>query len=196
MTANTAWKYIQAGALFMLLVVGAPVTLAQTSATQIGGPYQLKDHRGQPATDKSYLGKLQIITFGYTFCPDVCPTTLTTLADILDLLGTDNKQLQPIFITLDPARDNTDVLAGYVSYFHLQLIGLTGTEQQIKAVAVAYQVQFRRVNVAGDDGYHIEHSAVHYLVDKTGTYIGHLQYDVAPEAAAKAIKELLRQTDT
>lgn len=164
---------------------------AQKSDPPIGGSYALSDHMGNPVTEKTYLGKFQIVTFGYTFCPDVCPTTLSTLAEILDHLGTDGDAVQTLFITLDPVRDTPDVLADYVGHFHPKLIGLYGSVQKTKQVAGAYQVQYRKVKGEEQGEYHFEHSAVHYLMDKTGAYIGHLEHDVAPIDAAKAIRGLM-----
>ncbi|NQW02053.1 MAG: SCO family protein [Rhodospirillales bacterium] len=180
------------GLLVVLPLLLAGNATAQSSEQNIGGSYSLTDHHGQPVSDKSFLGAFQIVTFGYTFCPDVCPVTLTTLSQIIDLLEARDIHLQAIFITLDPERDTVDQLAGYVGHFHPKIVGLTGSLAQIQQVADAYRVVHRRI--AGDDEatYHIEHSAVHYLMDAEGQYAGHLDYDVSPETAAGEIAALIR----
>lgn len=167
---------------------------AQTPAPETAVAYNLMDHRGVAVSEKTYLGKFQIVTFGYTYCPDVCPVTLSTLAEILNLLGSDVERVQALFITLDPKRDTPEQLAGYVEHFHPRLIGLTGNPDQIQQVADAYQIKFR-ASVPDEDGdYLLEHSAAHLLIDANGINQGHMAFNVSAEAAAQAIKEMLTVT--
>jgi protein SCO1/2 len=137
----------------------------------IGGPFALIDHTGKLRTDEDFRGKLLLIYFGYSYCPDVCPTDLQQIGLAVDGLGTGAEAVQPIFITLDPERDTAAHLADYVSAFHPRLIGLTGSAEQIRRVALAYKVYYAKHPPDSQD-YVIDHSSFVYLVDKAGKYIG------------------------
>lgn len=137
----------------------------------VGGPFALTDQNGRLRTDADFRGKLVILTFGYTGCPDVCPTDLMEIARALTLLGEAGEAIQPVFVTLDPARDTAALLAEFVPSFHPRLIGLTGSEAAVRQAAEAYKVFYRKVaRPDGDDM--IEHSAFVYLVDRSGAYLG------------------------
>jgi cytochrome oxidase Cu insertion factor (SCO1/SenC/PrrC family) len=116
----------------------------QTGGALIGGPFSLTDQTGRPVTDADYRGRYMLIYFGFTFCPDVCPTELQVMATALDQLGRQADEVQPIFITIDPERDTPSQLAGYVSQFHPRMAGLTGTPEQIASVARAYRVYYAK----------------------------------------------------
>ncbi|HEY2226211.1 MAG TPA: SCO family protein [Xanthobacteraceae bacterium] len=137
----------------------------------IGGPFALIDHTGKLRTDEDFRGKLLLIYFGYTYCPDVCPTDLQQIGLAVDGLGAEAEAVQPLFITLDPERDTAGHLADYVPLFHPQLIGLTGSAEQIRRVALAYKVYYAKYPPDSPD-YVIDHSAFIYLVDEAGKYIG------------------------
>jgi protein SCO1/2 len=137
----------------------------------IGGPFALIDHTGKLQTDEDFRGKLLLIYFGYTYCPDVCPTDLQQIGLAIDGLGAEAEAVQPLFITLDPERDTAGHLADYVPLFHPQLIGLTGSAEQIRRVALAYKVYYAKYPPDSPD-YVIDHSAFIYLVDEAGKYIG------------------------
>lgn len=139
----------------------------------IGGPFALIDHTGKPRTDKDFRGKLLLIYFGYSYCPDVCPTDLQQIGLAVDRLGPDGEAVQPLFITLDPERDTAAHLADYVPLFHPRLIGLTGGAEEIRRAALAYKVYYARYPPGSPD-YVIDHSSFIYLVDENGTYIGFL----------------------
>ncbi|MFG5119430.1 SCO family protein [Methylorubrum sp. POS3] len=132
----------------------------------VGGPFALIDQDGRPRTDADFRGKLVLLTFGYTGCPDVCPTDLMAIAQALNLLGEAGAAIQPVFVTLDPARDTPAVLAEFVPSFHPRLVGLTGSEAAIGRAADAFKVFYRR----GEDA--IEHSVFVYLLDAQGRYLG------------------------
>ncbi|WP_438345461.1 SCO family protein [Methylorubrum populi] len=134
----------------------------------VGGPFALIDQDGRPRTDADFRGRLVILTFGYTACPDVCPTDLMEISRALTLLGEAGEEIQPVFVTLDPARDTPALLAEFVRSFHPRLIGLTGSEAAIRQAADAYKVFYRRED--GQDT--IEHSAFVYLMDRSGAYLG------------------------
>ena len=137
----------------------------------IGGPFALIDHTGKLRTDEDFRGKLLLIYFGYSYCPDVCPTDLQQIGLAVDGLSAGADAVQPLFITLDPERDTAVHLADYVPLFHPRLIGLTGSAEQIRRVALAYKVYYAKYPPDSPD-YVIDHSSFIYLVDKAGTYIG------------------------
>jgi protein SCO1/2 len=137
----------------------------------IGGPFALIDHTGKLRTDEDFRGELLLIYFGYSYCPDVCPTDLQQIGLAVDGLGARAEAVQPLFITLDPERDTAVHLAEYVPFFHPRLIGLTGSAEQIRRVALAYKVYYAKYPPDSSD-YVIDHSSFIYLVDKAGKYIG------------------------
>ncbi len=163
------------------------------SMVQIGGPFTLTDHNGQMVTEKSYAGKYLLVFFGYTFCPDVCPTTLTTISNTIDLLGVSADKIMPLFITVDPLRDTPTHLKEYVSYFHPKLVALTGTESQIKAVTKAYRVYFSKAQANKDDqeDYLMDHSSITYLIGSDGNFIEHFSHGIEPEKIAERLLKLL-----
>ena len=137
----------------------------------IGGPFALIDHTGKLRTDEDFRGKLLLIYFGYSYCPDVCPTDLQQISLAVDGLGAAAEAVQPLFITLDPERDTPVHLADYVSLFHPRLIGLTGSAEQIRRVALAYKVYYAKYPSDNQD-YVIDQSSFVYLVDEAGKYVG------------------------
>jgi protein SCO1/2 len=137
----------------------------------VGGPFALIDHTGKPRRDEDFRGKLLLIYFGYTFCPNVCPTDLQQIGLAVDGLGARADAVQPLFITLDPERDTAEHLADYVPLFHPRLIGLTGSTERIRHVALAYKVYYAKYPPDSPD-YVIDHSTFVYLVDAAGKYIG------------------------
>ena len=159
--------------LDVLLRLRGTMTTASTSGTAlIGGPFTLAATTGATVTDRTYLGKWQLIFFGYTFCPDACPTTLNNMSVALDKLGPEAGKLQPMFITVDPQRDTRDVMAEYLKSFDSRIVGLTGTPAQIDAVAKEYRVYVARQapETTGDD-YLVSHSAYIYLLDPRGKFV-------------------------
>jgi protein SCO1/2 len=155
----------------------------------VGGPFTLTDQTGKPRSDTDFRGKLMVIYFGYTYCPDICPTDLMTIAQAVDFLGAAGHAVQPIFITIDPERDSVDRLADYVSSFHARLIGLTGTPEDIRRVALAYKVYYARKG-SGDD-YTIDHTGVTYLIGRDGGYLGFVPPQTTPERLADVLRAQL-----
>jgi cytochrome oxidase Cu insertion factor (SCO1/SenC/PrrC family) len=137
----------------------------------IGGPFALIDHTGKLRTDEDFRGKLLLIYFGYSYCPDVCPTDLQQIGLALEQLGAASEAVQPLFITLDPERDTVAHLAEYVPLFHPRLLGLTGSPEQVQRAALAYKVYYAKYPPDSPD-YVIDHSSFVYLVDQAGKYIG------------------------
>lgn len=153
----------------------------------VGGPFALTDQAGHARTDRDFRGRLMLVYFGFTFCPDVCPTDLQAIGLALDRLGPDGDQVQPIFITVDPERDTASHLADYVPMFHPRLIGLTGSADAIRKVADAYKVYYARVpQDAGD--YTVDHTAYIYLMDRDGNYLGFFP----PGTSADRMVEIIR----
>jgi protein SCO1/2 len=153
----------------------------------IGGPFELIDHTGARRTDADYHGKLALIYFGYTYCPDVCPTDLQAMASALDLLGDGGRAVQPLFITIDPERDTPEHLAGYVPLFHPRLVGLTGDADAIRRAARAYKVHYAKVVLPELADYAMDHSAFIYLVNADGEYLGFFPPGTSPERMASII---------
>src|SRR6266446_1167062 len=176
------------GAFSPALAEGSPEPCATaliealiTRREPVGGPFDLVDHTGGRRTDADFRGKLVVIYFGYTHCPDVCPTELQAISLALDELGVAADAVQPLFITVDPDRDTPSVLADYVSSFHARLVALTGPAPAIRNVALAYKVFFAKSAMAGPDGSAIDHTGFIYLVGKDGRYIDFLPPGLAPE---------------
>ena len=153
----------------------------------VGGPFAVTDQAGHARTDKEFRGSLMLVYFGFTYCPDVCPTDLQAIALALDKLGPDGDQVQPIFITVDPERDTAAHLAEYVPLFHPRLIGLTGSDDAIRKVADAYKVYYTRVPLKDGD-YTVDHTAYIYLMDRDGNYLGFFP----PGTSADRMVEIIR----
>lgn len=157
----------------------------------IGGSFALTDHTGKLRTDAEFRGKLLVIYFGYTHCPDICPTDLMAISLALDLLGRDGETVQPIFISIDPGRDTLAHLADYVAAFHPRLLGLIGAPDQLRKVATAYKAYYAMAENAGSKDYVIDHTAFIYLVGKDGQYLGFLPPGTTPERLSEVIKRQL-----
>lgn len=154
----------------------------------IGGPFTLTSHDGRVVSDADFQGKYRLVLFGYTFCPDICPTELQTMAQAMDLMGDSGADVQPLFITIDPARDTAPVLAEYVALFHPSIIGLTGTEAQIAAVAKEYRVYYARSQGEPDPTqYLMDHSTFSYLMAPDGSFITVFAKGATPEQMVEAI---------
>lgn len=140
----------------------------------IGGPFTLTDHTGRTVTDADFRGKYLLIYFGYTFCPDVCPTELGTMARAMDLLGRQAEKVQPLFISVDPERDTVAQLKDYVALFHPRLVGLTGTPEQVQETAKAYRIYYKKAPQPNGkpDEYLMDHSSFLYLMGPDGRFLG------------------------
>ncbi len=160
----------------ILLLAAAMLWLTATGSGQaaIGGPFALTDQHGNPVTDRDFRGRYLLVTFGYTHCRDICPTTLTAITGALQRLGPAAASVQPLFITLDPGRDTPAVLQHYVAAFTPSLLGLTGSEQAVRQVAGEYRVVHSAA--ASPDG-PIDHSSVIYLMAPDGRYLAPLPSD-------------------
>jgi cytochrome oxidase Cu insertion factor (SCO1/SenC/PrrC family) len=157
----------------------------------VGGPFELTDQTGHRRTDADFRGRLVVLYFGYTTCPDVCPTELQSISLALDQLGTAADTVQPLFVTVDPERDTPARLADYVSSFHPRLIGLTGSPAEIRKTAIAYRTFFAKNGATRPGDYSVDHSGFIYLVGKDGRYLGFLPPGLAPDVIADAIRARL-----
>jgi protein SCO1/2 len=157
----------------------------------IGGPFALTDQNGRPRTDADFRGRLMLVYFGFTYCPDVCPTDLQQMGLALDRLGPAGEMVQPVFITLDPERDTAQHLKDYMPLFHPRFVGLTGDAAAIAAAARAYRVYFEKVARADAADYTVDHSAFIYLVGRNGEYLGFFPPGTSAERLADAIRPSL-----
>ena len=156
--------------------------------TNIGGPFTLTDQNGARRSDAEFRGKYMLIFFGYTFCPDVCPTTLSVMGAALDQLGKNADRIVPIFITVDPARDKPEVLKAYLSAFGPNFVGLTGSEEEIQAVAKSYRVYIQAHKEQGEN-YAVDHSGIVYLMDKKGGFLANYSLDTPPDRMAMDLQK-------
>jgi len=154
----------------------------------IGGSFELIDHKGIPRTDTDFRGKLLLVYFGYTYCPDICPTDLMAIGLTLDKLGSAGDAVQPLFITIDPERDTVEQLANYVPFFHPRLIGLTGKAAVVRRVAHAYKVYYKKVGRSGSEDYVMDHTGFIYLVDAKGQYLGFFPAGTSADRMAEFIR--------
>ena len=138
----------------------------------VGGEFTLRDARGKTRRLADFRGKLVLLYFGFTTCPDICPTDLREIGVAVKRLGARGRQVQPVFITLDPVRDKPAIIAEYIRNFHPRFVALTGTEDEVRAVARAYKVFYEKVDIPGGLGYTIDHAAFTFLIDRQGKYIG------------------------
>ncbi|MBL4802744.1 MAG: SCO family protein [Emcibacter sp.] len=171
-------------------------TAQQSNKALIGGPFSLINHHGQTVTEDDFRGKYILIYFGYTFCPDVCPTELQIMSQALDLVPKDVlAQVTPVFITVDPERDTVDIMAQYAPAFHPKMVGLTGSVEQVKAVKKAYRVYAapeKQEEGADPDAYLVSHTSYTYLMDRSGEYVTHFKSRTDPAAMAKRLEEIIR----
>lgn len=179
------------GAAGVLLVMTACAPRRQPSL--VGGPFHLIDQNGRPVDQRILRGKWTAVFFGYTFCPDVCPTTLTTLGQASTLLGSRAENFQVVFISVDPARDSPAALKLYLSNpaFPKGAIGLTGTPAQVAATAAAYRVYYKKAGVGPD--YSVDHTAIVYLMDPKGRFSQPLDAAAEPAQVARQIAGAMKQ---
>jgi cytochrome oxidase Cu insertion factor (SCO1/SenC/PrrC family) len=170
-----------------------PFQSAGSSGTAlVGGPFSLTDQTGRRVTEKDFMGKYTLIFFGYTFCPDVCPTELQVMSAALESMGSKADRILPVFITVDPARDTPEVVRQYVSNFHPRLMGLTGTQEQIAAAAKAYRVFYARAeNKADPANYLMDHSSILYLMAPDGSFLKHFSYTTDSAELAQALEKAI-----
>lgn len=199
---HVAWMSIAVSAIvvigLLLWRAAAPDTVPEptyTGEADIWAEYALVDHTGRPVTEADYADRWQMVFFGFTHCPDICPTTLAYMASVLDLLGDEADRVAPLFITVDPARDTPSVMAEYVAAFHPRLIGLTGAEENVTATMGAFKTWAERVeDPAAPDGYSMAHAGYIYLMGPEGRFIDvYQERDQPPEAMAEEILTRMKE---
>jgi len=166
---------------------GRPVA---SPAAAIGGPFHLIDQDGRPVSDEDLKGKPFLVFFGFTHCPDICPTTLFDMSEVLRDLGADADRLGAVYITVDPERDTAALMKDYLSNFDPHLRGLTGDAAAIAAVAKEYHVYYKKVPLEGGD-YTMDHTAIVYLMDKDGHFIAPFNLKRKPDVAAADLRKYL-----
>jgi protein SCO1/2 len=191
---QTVYAIIGVLVAVLLLAAGGYLFLSgsQPAALTVGGPFSLIDGDGHAVTDQTWHGKYMLVYFGYTYCPDVCPTTMTNLADALEKMGAKADRLQPLFITVDPKRDTPPVVKQYAAAFGPRIIGLTGSAEQIAGAAKAYRVYYAEHRTGpGPDDYSMDHSSVLYLMGPDGRFIAPLRADQSGPEMAAALTKLM-----
>jgi protein SCO1/2 len=176
------------GLLIMFWAMGGVSKVAQPAA--IGGPFQLTDQNGKAVTDKSLKGKPTLIFFGYTHCPDVCPTSLFEISEVLRAMGRDADKVNAIFISVDPERDTPAAMKDYLSSFDPHLEGLSGDPAETAKVITSYRVYAKKVPTKDGD-YTMDHTALIYLMDRDGRFVSPFNLKRSPEEAATELKRYL-----
>jgi protein SCO1/2 len=198
MATRTSHLLLVLGSFLVGLVLFLAVFLYATgqfgSATPgatVGGPFTLTDQNGKPISDADLKGKPFLVFFGYTHCPDVCPTTLFNVSEVLRALGKDADRTRALFITVDPDRDTPAVLKDYLANFDPHLIGATGDSKSLGVVEKEYRVFAQKVPTGKDGDYSMDHSALVYLMDKQGRFVAPFKLDKSPEDAAKELRKYM-----
>ncbi|TAN52938.1 MAG: SCO family protein [Rhodospirillales bacterium] len=191
-----------AGALLVALGLGLGIRYSLMSSNSddvpapvsIGGPFSLVDHTGKAVTDKDYRGKYLLIYFGYTFCPDICPTSLNTMVDAMSKMDQDKAaKIQPLFFSVDPERDTVERLKDFVPAFHPRMIGLTGKLEDVTAAAKVYRVYFAKVKSEDPNvGYLLDHSALFYLMGPDGRFVRHFSHGIQASEMAAALDDSVK----
>jgi protein SCO1/2 len=176
--------------LLATLLMLLPGPQQNASRVPIGGPFRLTSHEGKPFTDEDLKGKPFAVFFGFTHCPEVCPTTLYDLTQDLEALGKNADRLRVAFITVDPARDTPELMKTYLSSFDPRIVGLTGTEDEIAAVAKAYKIYYRKVPT--ESGYTMDHTATIFLMDSKGDFYGTSNFQESEEIRRQKLRQLIR----
>lgn len=184
------------GLTYRLMMMGTETS--SSGSASIGGPFELVNQDGETVTQEDFAGKYMLTYFGYTFCPDVCPTELQVMGTALDMMPKDiADEITPVFFTVDPERDTVEAVAEYVPYFHDRMVGLTGTVEQTSAAAKAYRVYYAKVIPEGEpedtDTYLMDHSSFVYLMDREGKFVRHFNYGTSPEDMAKGVTEAIKK---
>jgi protein SCO1/2 len=203
MARNLSRRFVPAAILLGgLLILGAGAFLALSLhetprgaagtllASAIGGPFRLVDQNGKTVTDADLKGKWSLVYFGYTHCPDACPTALNDIAIALDELGPQRNAVRPVFVTVDPERDTPEVLKSYVTAFDAPILALSGTPEEIAQAAKGFRVYYAKHPEAGGD-YSMDHSSIIYVMDPEGRFTASFTQENSPEEIAERLKKLL-----
>jgi cytochrome oxidase Cu insertion factor (SCO1/SenC/PrrC family) len=190
--AATAWLLMRSETSVGNRAEGARLmSELMTGKGPVGGPFKLTDPEGRQWSLSDFQGKLVLLYFGFTYCPDVCPTDLAAIGQLVRSLGADGEQLQPVFVTLDPQRDTREVLRAYATSFHPRFVSLSGSEEEIGRVATAYKVYFEKVRPPGARAYFIDHTAYTFLLGRDGKFITLFPPGTPAERMAVMVREHL-----
>ena len=173
--------------LTLALTVGS----AAEAEISYGGTFILVDQHGRPVTDENFRGKYMLIAFGYTHCPDICPTLLADMANAMTRLGPESGEITPIFVTLDPERDTPKVMADYVSSFSPRMVGLTGPEEYIASAAQKYHIKYEKHPEKNGD-YSIDHTAAIFLMGRDGKFLERFSSGVKTDEMVERIRARLK----
>jgi protein SCO1 len=174
----------------ILFITGRVSSPIGPAVAAVGGPFQLEDQNGKPFSNQDMKGRPFLVFFGFTHCPDICPTTLFDISQVLRKLGPDAGRTGALFITVDPQRDTSAVMKDYLSNFDPHLVGLTGSQAQIDAAIKAYRVYAKKIPLENGD-YTMDHTAVVYLMDKDGHFVAPFNLKRTPQAAADDLRRYL-----
>jgi protein SCO1/2 len=189
-SAFLAGRWVCLGGIYYVTARGPGAAPISIPTAQIGGPFRLIDQNGAAVTDQDLKGKTFLVFFGFTHCPDVCPTALYEISQILEKLGKDADRTAALFITVDPERDTPESLKDYLASFDPRIRGLTGDAAALAAVAKAYRVYYKKVPLEGGD-YTMDHTAIVYLMDKEGHFISPFNMKRTVDAAAADLRKYL-----
>lgn len=179
-----------------LLILGGAIMLqlrevsTAPAPSAIGGPFTLTDQNGKTVTDKDLMGKPTLIFFGFTRCPDICPSTLFDIKEMLQVAGKDAGRVNVVFVSVDPDRDTPELLKDYLESFDSRIIGLNGTPEQIEEISKLYRVYAKKIPTTEDD-YTMDHTAIIYLMDKEGRFVNAFNLQRPPEEAMQELKKYL-----
>ncbi len=184
---------IAAIGVFLMDSMGLTSHTKKTPLDNIGGPFTLVDQNGKTVTEADFSGRYMLVYFGYTSCPDVCPTALNIMSDALEKLGSDQEKVVPVFISIDPERDTPDKMKEYVAQFNPRLVGLTGTTEQIAAVTKAYKVYAAKLQVEGSakDDYSMDHSSFIFFIGPDSKYRAVFGNGTTPGKMAERMRDFL-----
>jgi protein SCO1/2 len=183
---------VSAGLAAVLVQSTGETPVTETGRALIGGPFTLVDHTGRRVTEADFRGRYMLVYFGYTSCPDMCPLGLQTIAGAFDELPPAvAARVAPVFVTVDPERDTVAAVADYVPLFHPQLVGLTGSPEEVQAAVRAWRVYARKAEGGTAAGYLVDHSTFTYLMGPDGAYVTHFGHGITPEAMAARLRELV-----
>jgi len=193
-----SWVVCVLGLVLLLAWMGRGFVPSETEGAQapsslINGAFTLQSAEGKTVMERNFRGRYMLIYFGYTHCPDICPTSLLLMQNALTALGPDAAKVQPIFITIDPARDTPKIVGAYASHFGDRLLGLSGTPAQIKTVAENFKVYYSKVEDKNSAlGYMMDHSGFIYLMGRDGAYLAHFPYNISERELEEGLRKYVR----
>ncbi|MGH6760619.1 MAG: SCO family protein [Phyllobacterium sp.] len=184
------WAAIAALSLLLAVLYFLPRDNGLGEVVKLGAPFSLIDQDGNPITEKAFEGHPTVLFFGFTHCPEVCPTSLYELSGMIDKLGEEGKDLRAFFITVDPERDTPEIMKGYTTAFTDRITGITGDPAEVEKLVAGWRVYAKKVPLEGDD-YTMDHTASIFLVDREGRFKGTIDYEENPDTGFAKLKRLI-----